>query len=305
MVYHVILLNDISNSLKDLIIFFENLDDISLKVIESVEEYHAYVAEKTVHLVLANSHCKSIDTLEICEHIRATSISHFLPFLYLNKKDDMKATQKAYEIGVTECISTPLNLNELTMRMRSHLLSYQTLKKCLVQNNRLALIVATDSLTKVSNRMHLQTILAQSTKEYKRYERIFSIIYFQIGNIQKINLLYGFTKGDKLLKDVAQSVFHALRHSDIIARWSGSDFVIFLPKTKLDDAELLVKKLNSKLLKEKFLNAYNTRIAYGITQIKKEDTMFTLVDRANKALIHSIKNRQTYTTSLVSMAQKA
>jgi len=301
MIYHVILLNDVTNSLKDLILYFEKLDDISLEVIESVEEYHSYIAEKTVHLILANSRCKSIDTLDICEQIRATSTLHFLPFLYLNKKDDMKGTQKAYEIGVTECISTPLNLDELNIRMKSHLLSYQALKKCLVQNERLAIIVATDSLTKVSNRMHLQTILTQSTKEFKRYERIFSIIYFQIGDIQKINLLYGFTKGDKLLKDVAQSVFKALRQSDIIARWSGSDFVIFLPKTKLNDAEILVKKLNARLLKEKFLTTYNTRITYGITQIKKEDTMYTLVERANKALIHSIKNRQTYTASLSSM----
>ena len=182
--------------------------------------------------------------------------------------------------------------------MRSHILSYQTLKKCLIQNERLAIIVATDSLTKVSNRMHLQTILFQSVKEQKRYDRIFSIIYFQITDIQKINAIYGFSKGDKLLKDVAQSVLKSLRHSDIIARWSGSDFIIFLPKSTILDADALVKKLNGHLLKEEFLKAFNTRLIYGITQVRKDDTMYSLVERANKALLHSIQNRQVYTSFL-------
>ncbi len=298
MVYHVVLLNDVTNSLKSLIGYFEKLDDIDLEIIKSEEEFNLYQAQKTIHLVIANSQCRNIDILNICKQIRSSTSLQFMPFLYLNKQDDKKGTKIAYETGVTECLHSPFDLDEVFMRMRSHLLRYITLKKCLIQNERLAIIVATDPLTKVSNRMHLQTILLQAIKEHARYQRIFSIIYFQIGNIQKINLLYGFTKGDKLLRDVAQAVAHTLRKSDIIARWTGSDFVIFLPKTKLEDAELLVKKLNAKLLKEKFLLEYNTRITYGLTQIKKDDTRDALIDRANKALLYSIAHRQTYTTSL-------
>ena len=232
----------------------------------------------------------------MCQSIRSSPTLHFLPFLYLSKQEDTEGIKRAYEIGMNECINTPFNLDELFIRMRSHLLSYQTLRKCLIQNERLAVIVSTDSLTKVSNRMHLQTILVQSIKEHKRYDRIFSIIYFQINNIQKINALYGFVNGDKILKDVAQSVLKNLRKSDIIARWSGGDFIIFLPKNNVQDADLLVKKLNGILLKEEFLKAFNARLTYGATQVKKDDTMYTLVERANKALIHSLQNRQIYTS---------
>jgi len=298
MTYHVVLLNDIKNSLKELLVYFEALHDISLEVVDSLEDFQQYMEGHKVHLVLANSQCQNIDSLSVCQSIRSSSALHFLPFLYLSKKDDTKGIKKAYEVGVNECINTPFNLDELLIRMQSHMLSYQTLKKCLVQNERLAVIVSTDSLTKVSNRMHLQTILFQSIKEHKRYERIFSIIYFQINDIQKINAIYGFSKGDKLLKDMAQSVLKKLRHSDIIARWSGSDFIIFLPKSGVEDADLLLKKLNGQLLKEEFLKTYNTRLTYGITQVRKEDTMYTLVERANKALMHSIKNRQIYTSFL-------
>ena len=298
MIYHVVLLNDVKKSLKELVAYFKAISDITLEVVDTLEDFQAYIENNKVHLILANSQCQIIDPLSICQSIRSSSSLHFLPFLYLSKKDDARGIKQAYEIGVNECVNTPFNLDELLIRMRSHILSYQTLKKCLVQNERLAVIVATDSLTKVSNRMHLQTILFQSLKEHKRYDRVFSIIYFQISDIQKINAIYGFSKGDKLLKDVAQSVLKSLRHSDIVARWSGSDFVIFLPKSTIQDADLLVKKLNGGLLKEDFLKAYNTRLTYGITQVRKDDTMYTLVERANKALLHSIQNRQIYTSFL-------
>jgi len=298
MIYHVVLLNDIQKSLKELIKYFEAINDVSLKVVDSLEVFQEYIEENKVHLIVANSQCQTIDPLSVCQSIRSSSTLHFLPFLYLSKKDDAKGIKRAYEIGVTECINTPFNLDELLIRMRSHILSYQTLKKCLIQNERLAIIVATDSLTKVSNRMHLQTILFQSVKEHKRYDRVFSIIYFQISDIQKINAIYGFSKGDKLLKDVAQAVLKNLRHSDIVARWSGSDFIIFLPKSNVQDADLLVKKLNGQLLKEDFLKTFNTRLTYGVTQVRKDDTMYSLVERANKALLHSIQNRQIYTSFL-------
>ena len=298
MEYHVVLLNDIKKSLDELVAYFGTINDISLKVVESLEDFEEYMQEHKIHLILANSQCKSIDPLLVCQSIRSSSSLHFLPFLYLSKKDDVKGIKKAYEIGVNECINTPFNLDELLIRMRSHLLSYQTLKKCLVQNERLAVIVSTDSLTKVSNRMHLQTILSQSIKEHKRYERIFSIVYFQINDMQKINTIYGFSKGDKFLKDIAQSVLKSLRDSDIVARWGGGDFIIFLPKSTVQDADLLVKKLNGLLLKEAFLNVFNTRLSYGITQVREEDTIYSLIERANKALLHSIHNRQIYTSFL-------
>jgi diguanylate cyclase (GGDEF)-like protein len=236
--------------------------------------------------------------LSICKKVRSEAKISFLPFLYINKKDDVDDIKSAYDAGVNECINTPFKIEDIVLRMRSHIVNYQTLKKCLTQNERLATIVATDTLTKVSNRMHLQTIVVQSLREYKRYDRLFSLIYLQVEESQKFNLLYGFARGDKLLKTIAQTIKQLLRESDIIARWSGSDFIIFMPKSSIDNAGTLVKKLNNYILKEDFAKNYNIRLKYGATQAKKEDTMYSVVERSNKALLHSIENNLIYTNLL-------
>ena len=291
----VVLLNDVRSNLQNLTKHLESLEDIELVIVQSLQEFDNFSAQKIIHLVIASSQCEKLNPIEVCKKIRSEASISFLPFLYINKQDDTKDSKNAYEAGATECINTPFSIEDVTLRMRSHIVNYHTLKKCLIQNERLAVIVATDSLTKVSNRMHLQTIIFQSIKEYKRYERIFSLVYFQVEEIQKFNLLYGFAKGDKLLKDIAQTIKHLIRESDIIARWTGSDFMIFMPKSNIENAGALVKKLNGLVLKAEFATKYNIHLKYGATQVKKEDTMYTMVERANKALLHSIENNTIYT----------
>jgi diguanylate cyclase (GGDEF)-like protein len=289
--FNVVLLNDIDDSLQNLTLYFDGIHNIDFKLLRSRGDFEEYARETKIHLILANDKCVKLDVFSICEDLRAAPSTRFTPFLFLSKQDNFPTVKKAYEIGVSECVISPFKLEELLIRVNSHIAIYQTLQKGLVQNERLATIVATDSLTKVSNRTHIQTILLQSIKEFARYDRIFSIVYFQISEMQKINMIFGFAKGDQILKKVAQFVSKNIRESDIVARWSGSDFIIFAPSSALNNTDLLVKKLSAKLFQDEDLKQFHLRIHYGLTQVKQDDTIYSIVERANKALHHSIDNQ--------------
>jgi len=296
--YNVLLINDNENELKNLVKYFENIHDINLKVIQKKIEFEAYIRINPVHLILANEQCLSLDPLSLCQHIRSLDELNFLPFLYLMKTDDIKNIQAAYELGVNECIKAPFNLEELVLRMHRYILNYEALKKCLGQNERLAVVLATDQLTKVSNRMHLQTLLSQAIKEYNRYNRVFSIIYFRISDMQKINAIYGFTKGDKLLRDFAQFIAKNIRTSDVIARWGGGDFIVLAPNTSTENTVALAEKLNLQLKKKTFLPSFSIHVHFGITQVAENDNIYSIVDRAKKALQQSIENHSINIVSI-------
>ena len=55
MEYHVVLLNDIKKSLNELVAYFGTINDISLKVVDSLEDFEEYMQEHKIHLILANS----------------------------------------------------------------------------------------------------------------------------------------------------------------------------------------------------------------------------------------------------------
>ncbi len=290
MKYNIVLINDNKKELNTLVEFFHKIHDINLEVVTTQKYFEEYIKDNHIHLILANERCLELDPLTLCQHIRSLSELNFLPFLYLSKTDDLKNIQNAYEIGVNECITSPFNLDELLLKMHRYILNYEALKKCLGQNERLAIVVATDQLTKVSNRMHLQTLLTQAMREYDRYDSFFSIIYFRISDMQKINAIFGFLQGDRLLKNIAQYIAKEIRISDVIARWGGSDFIILTPNTSLQAAKLLAEKLDVKFKKQTFINSFKTQINYGITQAAKGDNIYTLTDRAKKALQISIQN---------------
>ncbi|WP_457744175.1 diguanylate cyclase domain-containing protein [Sulfurimonas sp.] len=238
-------------------------------------------------MILANEMQASLD---ICKYIRLDKKLSFLPFLYIIKNNNFENIKSAYHIGANECIKTPINLDETLLRIRKYIENYTALKKCLLQSEKLALYVSTDKLTKISNNMHMQTLLLQSLKEYERYDKVFSIVYFRIEDMQQINSLYGFTIGDKLLKDVAQFVAKSIRTSDVIARWGGGDFVILTPHTSLEFAKHLIKKLHLKLLKETFISDLQIKVNFGITQVVKEDTVALIIGRAKQSIKRSATN---------------
>ena len=82
----VVLLNDVSSSLKNLTKHLSQQDDIELVVIQSLKEFDLFSAAKVVHLVLASSQCKLINPILICKKIRSEVTTTFLPVLYINKK---------------------------------------------------------------------------------------------------------------------------------------------------------------------------------------------------------------------------
>jgi diguanylate cyclase (GGDEF)-like protein len=288
--YNIVLINDNENELQNLVAYFDNIHDINLKVIHNKEDFEDYIKLHHIYLILANEQCVALDSLSLCQNIRSLEKLNFLPFLYLIKNNSLKSIQNAYEIGVNECIKSPFNLEELVLRIHRYIINYEALKKCLGQNERLAIVLATDQLTKVSNRMHLQTLLVQAIKEYNRYDRTFSIIYFRINNMQKINAIYGFAKGDKLLRNVAQFIVKHLRASDVLARWGGGDFVILTPNTHAKDTKILAEKINTQLKQKTFIASFNIHISFGITEVLKNDTISSITDRSKKALQQSINN---------------
>jgi diguanylate cyclase (GGDEF)-like protein len=288
--YNVILINDNPDELQNLTKYFHKIHDVNLLVVETQKDFEYTVLKNSVHLILANEKCIDVDPLTICQYIRSLEKLNFLPFIYLMKDDDIKHIQHAYSIGVDECVKAPFSLDELFARVHRHMLNYEALKNCLGQKERLAIVLATDQLTKVSNRMHLQTLLRQAIREHKRYQSDFSIIYFQIHDMPKINKMFGFSKGDRLLRDIAQFVSQQIRKCDVIARWGGGDFIILAPKTKADDAQVLAAKLNKALKQKTFLDSFKITINFGVTGVSKEDDVNTIIERARKALQLSVND---------------
>jgi diguanylate cyclase (GGDEF)-like protein len=107
-----------------------------------------------------------------------------------------------------------------------------------------------DSLTGVLNRRGLSRAIEHETARRARYGGDLSVILADIDRFKSINDTYGHAAGDEVLKAVAKAMASALREADSIARYGGDEFLVFMPATGPEDAEIARVRLEEVLAEE-------------------------------------------------------
>jgi len=100
-----------------------------------------------------------------------------------------------------------------------------------------------DGLTKLYNRRHIDTLLAQEFERSKRFNHPFSIAIIDIDHFKKINDTFSHQVGDEVLRTVAQIFKNNLRSMDLVGRYGGEEFVVGLLETSLMRAIPIAEKL--------------------------------------------------------------
>jgi len=109
------------------------------------------------------------------------------------------------------------------------------------------LLARTDPLTGLSNRRDILEKIQNEIIRFERNRKPFALIMGDIDNFKAVNDRYGHDCGDFVLMSLANEIRSMLRKQDIIGRWGGEEFLIFLPETDLDGGQLISEKIREKI----------------------------------------------------------
>lgn len=148
----------------------------------------------------------------------------------------------------------------------------------------------TDDLTGVHNRRWLYEVLGSEIKRAQRYKVPLTIIIFDIDYFKNINDQGGHNIGDALLQEIAALVNKNIRSTDFLSRLGGDEFLILMPNNDWETAQQFIEKLRILIEKYNFTFNKNVTCSFGITQFKNDDTINTLLKRADEGLYWSKNN---------------
>lgn len=148
-----------------------------------------------------------------------------------------------------------------------------------------------DALTGLYNRSYFdqtaRSILSQGNHEYA------SIIFVDVDYFKTINDTFGHMFGDDALCFIAKQLLGIFRHSDIIARYGGDEFVVFAPSL---DEKVLKDRLQKLVdtLRYPYRSGtveHNITLSIGAAVFPSDGADYdTLLDHADCALYQSKEN---------------
>jgi len=113
------------------------------------------------------------------------------------------------------------------------------------KNHQLYNMAITDKLTNIYNRAYIMDILSKEFTRSERHKLELSCIIIDIDHFKGFNDTYGHLIGDFTLKKTAELIKNNLRNEDVLGRYGGEEFLIVLPSTNIDGAEIIAEKIRS------------------------------------------------------------
>lgn len=146
-----------------------------------------------------------------------------------------------------------------------------------------------DELTRINNRRNFMARLNEELARRRRLGGELSFIMIDVDHFKRVNDTKGHLCGDYVLRTLAELLKGQLRDYDIIGRYGGEEFGVFLPNTDLSGASIAAERLRCTVEKHNFEfegNVFQVTISQGLvdTSIISEATSHSLIKAADECL---------------------
>ncbi len=146
----------------------------------------------------------------------------------------------------------------------------------------------TDPLTGLYNRRGLIELGKIELARAQRQGKPFSAIILDIDHFKRVNDTYGHPIGDQVLQVIAQRCQKGLRELDLIGRYGGEEFLVFLPETDWKTAFAIANRLRLLIAEVAIptrAGPLRVTISLGVSQhVDADNGLDGMIERADQAL---------------------
>ena len=145
-----------------------------------------------------------------------------------------------------------------------------------------------DGLTGLFNRRCLMELGERELEFCRQNRRMFGVMIIDLDHFKSVNDRYGHAAGDAVLKQVAASASQGLREGDILGRYGGEEFAVFLPGANLNTSLLVAERLRNIFLNMTIPDWKEIKITASLgvrsEAVQGSTTLENMLQKADEAL---------------------
>lgn len=288
--------------LKLLYNFFSHIDiaDDGLVALEKYEDFNSN-NKLYYDIIITDLSMPKMDGVEFAQKVMEQNPHQVI--IVISAHTESTKLLKLIEIGIYKFLRKPVDYREFLtyfasiiskIKREKEYLSFENRVETLEEENKnLSQQVIRDKLTSIHNRRFLDNLLIERFEKLKNtscLEENFIIIFIDIDDFKLVNDNLGHLVGDQVLIKFANILKNNIRTTDTVGRWGGEEFMIVLERTTIDDALNIAQKLKSVIESTPFDNINKVTASLGIASYKQEDSISSLIQRADYALYKAKEN---------------
>lgn len=252
-------------------------------------------------LILLDIQLPGMNGYEVCRHIRQMPGNHQTPIIFLTSNGKESDIVKGFELGGNDYVTKPFNDIILLSRIKNQLeqVSNRNLlndyifelekinNELKLQKEHSELLASRDHLTGIYNRRFLQSSILDAMGEPKTTALSFALALFDIDDFKHINDSYGHTIGDYALKEVVSIIYQNAREEDMLARWGGEEFILYMPYTTTEQAKPIIDHIRQQVEAHQFNvqdASFKLTITCGLSEFDQAEDYDSVFNRVDEAL---------------------
>lgn len=256
----------------------------------TLKEVSSYLkkGDHTIHMALVS--VKTPEGLKLVQKLRQKYNKLELPIIAMLSENDPEELEIEFlRNGTTDSIvkklSTPLSMEQFRSRIMHSM-------RQVISYIELTYMAERDFLTGCFNRRYFFDAGESLFANFQRGNFSFAVAMIDIDNFKKINDTYGHPAGDLGIISLANQLQHAVRKTDLVARFGGEEFCIILAGADHDGVisvlERIRKAVEECVHRTDSGESFSYTVSIGVT-VQPGASLEKMVNCADK-LLYKAKN---------------
>jgi diguanylate cyclase (GGDEF)-like protein len=232
------------------------------------------------HLVVAEEDMAGLSGLELCRRVRDLPGFEWVPFLFLSTQRLPPVALAELGPGFDAWLIEPFDRGELLERVAAVLERAR-------HHHRTSHI---DPLTALGDKHYLEQRLKEELYRQQRYgvHSSLALVAIDLPTLDAVAARHGGAARDQVVRFVGRLLRECMRELDVPARYNDTGFLVLMPHTPRDGADLAITRLRERLAGEVVEVAgapLPIEISFGVTTLEAETTdLPVLLERAHASL---------------------